>query len=125
MKTIILFIVLGLFDLYMTINHTVVDSNQESNPIAKTIMGNTNKYGPAGGKQWNNVKLIIYKITVTLAVILSVRKVATVRPRTAKCIMGFGIGLYMSVALWHLFIVYIQIQEANHWIEMAKPGVLT
>jgi hypothetical protein len=89
---------------------------------------NNNTYGPSGffnSPLWSDIKVTIYKITLTAAVVLSYLKIKTVRPRTANGVIMFGIGLFGITALWHMYILYIQMAEKAHWIEMAKPGILT
>ena len=127
MKYIILFIALTLFDLYMTLNHTVQGPSNELNPIASILMNNNSQtHGPTGffnSPMWSDIKVSIYKITITAAVVLSYLKIKKVRPVAASGVLSFGIGLFGLAAIYHMYIVYSQLVEHLELIELAKPIV--
>jgi len=128
-KYLALFVALTLFDLYMTLNHTVQGPSNELNPIASILMNNNTSqiHGPSGffnSPMWSDIKVSIYKITITAAVVLSYLKIKTVRPRAAGGVLAFGIGLFGLTAIYHMYIVYAQFVEYYALIELAKPEII-
>jgi len=111
----------------MTLNHTVQHPSTEVNPVASVLMNNHNhSYGPTGffnSPLWSDIKVTIYKIMLTAAVVLSCLKIRTVRPRTANRVLGFGIGLYGLTAIYHTYLVYTYMAEQSALIELAKPTI--
>lgn len=108
------FFLLSIFDLYMTLNHTVGAATcEESNPIAASIIENTGTLGT-----------VTYKLLLVALVILCVNKVVSVKPKLAYGVLGFGIGLMTAVAVWHLYIVLFFAAETVDHQDLAQPTEL-
>lgn len=106
------FFLLSIFDLYMTLNHTVGAATcEESNPIAASIIENTGTLGT-----------VTYKLLLVALVILCVNKIVSVKPKLAYGVLGFGIGLMAAVAVWHLYIVFFFAAEKSDHYDLAQPN---
>lgn len=107
------FLMLCVFDLFMTTYVTVQSPEYEANPIAKNIM-----------EQLGNFGLVVYKFILSVIVIMCVYIINKKRPRMAFYIILFAVIVNVAVFFYHLWIfAYFSWYEPMVLRELAEPSV--
>ena len=108
------FFLLSIFDLYMTLNHTVsAETSTESNPIAASVMAG---YGDLGA--------IVFKLLLVSLVIVCVNKVLQHRPKLGRAVLVFGFTLMLCVAVYHIYLLGYWTSEAQALVEFDQPNAI-
>ena len=107
------FLVLSIFDLFMTISVTVQSPEREANPIAQNIMEQLGDYG-----------LVVYKFLLSAIVIMCVYIISKKRYRMAFSIILFAVVVNAAVFAYHLWVfVYFTWYEPVLLKQLAEPTV--